>query len=214
MSKDIVTVIEKSLLIPTAIFGPLGWYCLKFDRLVPAAICFISIGVMSIIYITYLYIYHNALLNQQFNIAGVFIYVTFFSIFVSVAIVNVLIYDGFIGIPNGILEPAIKLDPNTLYQDNIPAASFSKQEYRMGFDIYVFNDVVASRKLDLSNPFEFRDWYLLCQDPGSSNRNTSEEFKYKELDCRVQGKRSGMVNTHGTSVDYIPWNPPISPMLH
>jgi hypothetical protein len=83
------------------------------------------------------------------------------------------------------------LDPSMLYQSGFPAASVrqvqvSARDNTVGFDV-----VTASRQLDMTKSFEFRDWKVICsgQEDGSMTFGAMIQINYVNVVCRIEGSR-------------------------
>ena len=126
----------------------------------------------------------------NFNIAVVFVYFTFFSIFASVGAVNLLIYQGLIRFQNGQSEPTVvKLDPDKIYQNGIPTAPYSTKSFQTLENVYVFDGVITFGGVDMSSTLQYRDWNLLCESNDRVAAINGKETNSKEFVCKVEDKR-------------------------
>lgn len=83
------------------------------------------------------------------------------------------------------------LDPSMLYQDGFPAAYFGAIETDAKNNSISFNIITSSRELDMSKPFEFREWKLLCSGTadGMSTFGAARQIHYENVICKIQGER-------------------------
>jgi hypothetical protein len=83
------------------------------------------------------------------------------------------------------------LDPVVLYQDGFPVASVAQLQMNATNNLITFAAVTASRPLDMTKEFEFRDWKLLCsgQEDGSMSFGAMRQINYLNVVCSVQAHR-------------------------
>ena len=81
------------------------------------------------------------------------------------------------------------LDPAELYQASVPVASVTEPQTNVPANMLSFPVVTASRPLDMSKEFEFRDWKLLCsgKELGSMSFGAMRQINYGDFVCRIQG---------------------------
>lgn len=88
-----------------------------------------------------------------------------------------------------IYKPA--LNPTMLYQDGYLVGSIRGEQINIAENRIVFDIVTAVSELNMSRPFEFRDWKLSCQGQagGSLGFGAMRQINYQNFTCRIQGAR-------------------------
>ena len=83
-------------------------------------------------------------------------------------------------------------DPNFLYQGDFQVATIIEPTVDVTNNSIVFPAVTASRELNLSADFEFKDWRLACSgQPGSMMTfGAMREITYQNFRCKIEGTRS------------------------
>jgi len=83
------------------------------------------------------------------------------------------------------------LDPLMLYQDGFSVASFDGIRLDASNNTIGFGMITSSRELDMSRPFEFREWQLLCSGTpdGMATFGAMKQINYIRVVCRIEGTR-------------------------
>ncbi|HZV04946.1 MAG TPA: hypothetical protein VE999_07680 [Gemmataceae bacterium] len=84
-----------------------------------------------------------------------------------------------------------KLNPIAIYQGGFQIGVVSAPKIDVINGLIGFNAVTASREMDLTQEFEFRDWKLLCS--GQFNAEVSmgamRQITYTNFLCKIEGHR-------------------------
>jgi hypothetical protein len=82
-------------------------------------------------------------------------------------------------------------DPQTLYQSGLAVGTIAQAQMDAARNNILFGVVTASNELDMSRPFEFRDWTLVCsgQASGSLSFGAMRQINYPNVVCRIQVAR-------------------------
>jgi hypothetical protein len=82
-------------------------------------------------------------------------------------------------------------DPQTHYQSGLAVGTIAEAQMDAARNVILFGVVTAPNQLDMSRPFEFRDWTLVCsgQAGGSLSFGAMRQINYPNVVCGIQGAR-------------------------
>jgi hypothetical protein len=187
ISKEMVAAIDKAVGIPAGLLGAIGWYLFRTDHFATAGVSCIIIGLILGSYIAYMHLAHNVRDAPSIELWPIVTCAIISTISATVAIMNFLLYWGAIQVftDGNSLKPK-PIDPTRIYQNGVPIASYSIEQYQAIENIYVFFDVKLSTDVDMMDTFQFRDWNLLCQSGQFKGEVDNKYADGKTFTCKVE----------------------------